>query len=191
MAKGHMLVLKTKQRKMKMKKIMIAVVAVALAFVANAASVNWSVSGVTAPEGGTLASGWYACFVEGSALPTDMAAMTAGDWATWTGANATSEGTLAVTARAKTFSGSTADTYAADSAVTGYIVMFDAANVADASNFAYTEVATKNVPSAGNLTWSQTFATTSGWQAVAVPEPTSGLLMLVGLAGLALRRRRA
>ena len=27
------------------------------------------------------------------------------------------------------------------------------------------------------------------WQAV--PEPTSGLLMLVGLAGLALRRRRA
>ena len=28
------------------------------------------------------------------------------------------------------------------------------------------------------------------WTAVA-PEPTSGLLMLVGLAGLALRRRRA
>lgn len=32
----------------------------------------------------------------------------------------------------------------------------------------------------------------SGWQtAAAVPEPTSGLLMLVGFAGLALRRRRA
>ena len=29
------------------------------------------------------------------------------------------------------------------------------------------------------------------WTAVAVPEPTSGLLMLVGLAGLALRRRRS
>ena len=30
----------------------------------------------------------------------------------------------------------------------------------------------------------------AGWY-TAVPEPTSGLLMLVGLAGLALRRRRA
>jgi hypothetical protein len=69
--------------------------------------------------------------------------------------------------------------------------MFDAANVADASNFAYTEVATKSVPDSGNLAWATTFASSSGWQAVAVPEPTSGLLMLVGLAGLALRRRRA
>ena len=31
----------------------------------------------------------------------------------------------------------------------------------------------------------------SNWQTAAVPEPTSGLLMLVGLAGLALRRKRA
>lgn len=32
--------------------------------------------------------------------------------------------------------------------------------------------------------------TSAGWY-TAIPEPTSGLLMLVGLAGLALRRRRA
>lgn len=29
------------------------------------------------------------------------------------------------------------------------------------------------------------------WQSASVPEPTSGLLMLLGMAGLALRRRRA
>ena len=31
----------------------------------------------------------------------------------------------------------------------------------------------------------------SAWTAVAVPEPTSGLLLLLGVAGMALRRRRA
>lgn len=41
-----------------------------------------------------------------------------------------------------------------------------------------------------NLLGSATAAATA-WSSAAVPEPTSGLLMLLGVAGLALRRRRA
>ena len=44
----------------------------------------------------------------------------------------------------------------------------------------------------GNLASSSSaYATVGGWTAASVPEPTSGLLLLLGVAGLALKRKRA
>ena len=46
-----------------------------------------------------------------------------------------------------------------------------------------------DIPSIGNMTFYSDGPST--WSTEAVPEPTSGLLLLLGVAGLALRRRRA
>ena len=60
------------------------------------------------------------------------------------------------------------------------------------ANKAATEINTAGTQaSVGNLAKSVGGVATTGWTSASVPEPTSGLLMLVGLAGLALRRRRA
>ena len=65
-------------------------------------------------------------------------------------------------------------------------------NVYDASGNIYTPPTASEVLQAYASDFGDSdYAASWGTGAVAVPEPTSGLLMLVGLAGLALRRRRA
>ena len=45
--------------------------------------------------------------------------------------------------------------------------------------------------SGATFTFAEGTSTTKTYFTTSVPEPTSGLLMLLGMAGLALRRRRA
>lgn len=173
-----------------MKKLILAVAIICAATVSQAASVAWGLSGVTASPANAAAAGWVAYFMEGSTYSTftSTAADKLGAYcaANYTYTTTTSSGRTGVQASA------TSGTYAGGDSVSAYIVLFDAAAATEAKYYAATAVDTKTVPSSGNLQWAMTFSSdTSGWTTTAVPEPTSGLLMLLGMAGLALRRRRA
>lgn len=173
-----------------MKKLL-TMAAVAMSAVAlNAASVSWTLSGITASPDNAASAGWVAYFMDGSTYSA-FSALAADKVADYAAAN--------YTYTAKTTSGRTGVTvtqttgsYASGDSVSAYIVLFDAATASEAGYYAATSVLETQVPAAGS-TFAMSFpfaTTTSGWQTTAVPEPTSGLLMLLGMAGLALRRRR-
>ena len=186
-----------------MKKLIVAMVAIATAVVANAAAVDWSVEYSYQPgadtDNGPFASGWIMAVFDAGVSATSTAdkisALIKGgaDSAVTTYAVSTATGDADGGAGANgiNFTGEAGGTASA------YLVLFDSATVANAKNFYVSDVASANIPTSGtsglisfgtdgDLLGS---AVASNW--TAVPEPTSGLLMLLGMAGLALRRRRA
>ena len=173
--------------------------AVVMAFAANAATFSWKTTTTGklygAGTSSTLASG-TAYFFDGTAL-SQQALLTAildgSDIATL---GAVSSATVANGAIAQTTFDVPAS-YAVGSSFSGYMA------VIDGDNIFISDSVSANTPSTGNAAMSLNVKTASqaaamesstftagGWYA-AVPEPTSGLLMLVGLGALALRRRRA
>ena len=159
-------------------------------YLSHGAACSWALSGVTASPDNAAAAGWVAYFMDGSTYSA-FSALTADKVGEYAAANYTYT-TTTISGRTGVSAGATSGTYSAGAEVSGYVVLFDASSAADADNYAVTSVLTKSVPASGNLQMAWAFSTdTAGWQTTAVPEPTSGLLMLLGMAGLALRRRLA
>ena len=182
-----------------MKKLMTAAAIVCAAVASQAASVSWSCSLVKNGSAGQSNSG-----VAYLMLASDVADFTAlaGKGATAVNAalaNALIDYTPGTAGNYKHDSVANADLGLSDSKSYGnaYLVIFDTATVTDASKFYVTagkELVTLTGDNDQGLVFGSQSAASkldSNWNAVAAPEPTSGLLLLLGMAGLALKRKRA
>ena len=187
-----------------MKKLMIALAAVAVAAGVQAASFNWktSMSGkVYSPTDTTalLAGTFDAYIFEATAVSQSslVSAYAAGTLDLASSSISTTKGSLsngAIGSTALSYGdvGGTYSLYFAAIVTEGSDEYLFISNVASAQG---QEGKTPTVNINGKAT--DVFDVASGYQGAgyyntaAVPEPTSGLLMLLGMAGLALRRHRA
>ncbi len=188
-----------------MKKIIIAFVSVALAAGLQAASVTWGAP-VAGPQYEDMAAGQQVFLLYSSAqadLAETIVTGNSADWSKWTvdnGASVVASYKLTaddVNPEVASFQSSFTRSDA-NGGVNGFyqIVLFNEDNDQFAVYDAGQLTGISDTSSAGSIVsdWSaETWLGANGYTGTvsAVPEPTSGLLMLVGLAGLALRRRRA
>ena len=172
---------------------MILAAAIAMAAMANAAAIGWTIGGASAYVGGT-----YSLFVVGQNGVTDVNQITSlvatgADVSAYAFGSGSVAGVAvsqaaATSGKSITYSGSGTDTYQA------FAVLWNA----DATEASFTSTATVQLANdstgkafafgnqATNLAANSFAVSTSD-----VPEPTSGLLLLLGVAGLALKRKRA
>ena len=180
-----------------MKKLMIMVAGAILATVTHAAAVGWSLAGAN-----NYAGDAYQFFVIGQNGADSIATITALlDEGTAVDSYAFGSGTIASNGMAS--QATSGSPYSLDAGTyTAFFVVFDSASPsAGSANYAVVSGATGLTKTVGATSASVTFAganqatflnNSSNWSSYgSVPEPTSGLLMLLGVAGLALRRRRA
>ena len=187
-----------RKKKRTMKKLLTLAAVVMTAAITHAAAVGWTILGTSAYSGGT-----YDIFVIGlngvtgvDQITAMVAAQTAvSSYAFFAGGDVSTSASKAATASGKsiTYSGSGTDTYSA------FAVLWSS----DGTEATYTSTASISLANdstgrafsfgnqATNLS-NNKFAVGGGsGGGESVPEPTSGLLMLIGAAGLALRRKRA
>jgi len=177
-----------------MKKLIVVLAAIAMGFIAQAAQVNWTMSGITNSPDANKTSGWVAYLVSASKYDTFLTKSGSALVEYVTG-NYLYTSTTQSGGKGQYVINSTDGNYSEGDKEIAFLVLFNNADATKATYYANTKTLESGaVGSAGadiSLAFGAQSSATSGWTAVSVPEPTSGFLILLGMAGLALRRRRA
>lgn len=179
-----------------MKKLIIVATIACATVAVQASSINWGFTTGNL-DATKFASGTaYFIAINDLARPTTLTAENAGDWYK---ANIAAVKSSALITSDSVANGSfyeAADTSSAsfDRARQNYWLLIDNDATSDADHYFAISTVNKGVTFNSSSSVSVTATWNGGTQMstyAAVPEPTSGLLMLLGMAGLALRRKRA
>lgn len=174
-----------------MKKLIIALAIAMVACMTQAASFKWTTAALTAPNADGTAGTTSAAEATGTWLATislysDAECKTAIVGLTGNTGSTVNTMTSAITG---TFGGAT---FAYDNSTPYYAILELSYTTAAGTQTLTTEAVSTTLKTIGSTTLNfSTAISNAKWSAAAVPEPTSGLLMLLGMAGLALRRKRA
>ena len=183
-----------------MKKLMF-IAAAALVFCANAAICNWDVDTVYNPSTGDTSTGFLVYYFDADTAGTSVSdantALASKNAATINAFLANGYAADDVTDDGST-GGFTPDIYGNGATVNAYLVIFNADSVASADYAFVSGIesgATGGLGQSANISFGDLddTATLANWTKISsggIPEPTSGLLLLVGGAMLALRRKR-
>ena len=190
-----------------MKKLMVALATVVTAAAVQAASVDWSVANSSwTLNNNTKAEAGYTVYLINGATALDTIAKAIDDKTgafnsdqTWVFGSSTTANARGAVAKSTT----TTEKLTQGTSYDFSVLIIDATNTSDI-RYMVSGISTQMAYKVGDdeaasvsfgathlgvnaLTYDSTNAA-NGW--VAVPEPTSGLLLLIGVAGLALKRKR-
>ncbi len=177
-----------------MKNILLTLAICLLAVSVRGAAVDWSASQVVDPWTSvtagktTPANSWAGYLV----LATDINTIVNGLKGNDTSALVSKAISSKTSTNRGAFDATTATGNVASGSQEFYLIVINAGQIADASHFYVSDKVTQTIDAALDTTiafGSQKAKSGEVGNWTAIPEPTSGLLILLGMAGLALRRR--
>lgn len=162
---------------------------------ANAAAVTWSMTQIANSPDSTASGDWI-CYILDSSNYTTFSTLTQDKFVDYVTKNSIYSGST-VAARGNVSLSIKNGKYEKGDTISSFLVLFNNSNAKDATYYVNTCVSSTTINDLGADgtikfgTFTEAMSadgSSGGW--VSIPEPTSGLLILLGMAGLVLRRKQ-